>query len=320
MAEAFVEERLGEVRAAVVAGGRLIEMHVARLFDGVQPGEVIGGRLAGRMVAGHRVVLESGEEAVLSGPAPGAEGARLPVEVVREAIPEVGRLRPALVRAARAGAEPRPAPGLAERLAQAGHRLREGTFPAALEEQWDAGWAQAQAGQVAIADGLLILSPTPALLAIDIDGAPDPALAASAVAEIIRRFGIGGSIAVDFPGTGGRGWRQAAASAFDAAMAGLPFERTAVNGFGLLHIVRPRPRRSILDRARFEQDVTAALSLLEAARRETRAGPLVLTARAGVVALLERRRELIDQLARATGRTIALRCDGAAGDGHVSTS
>jgi len=53
------------------------------------------------------------------------------------------------------------------------------------------------------------------------------------------RHGIGGSIGVDFPSVQGKGPRQAVAAAIDAALEP-PFERTALNGFGFLQLVRPR--------------------------------------------------------------------------------
>lgn len=315
MAEAFIEARPGEVRAAVVEKGAIVAMEVARAFDGVQPGAVLDARVRARTAAGVEVDT-GGEVALLDGPCPAPEGAAVRVEVVRAAIPEPGRRRPARVRLARPGAALAPAPSLAERLRAEGLRLHEG-FPEPVAEAWEAHWAEAEAGEVAIPGGCLLLVPTPALLAIDIDGRPDPEVAAQAVAGVIRRFGIGGSIAVDFPTLPGRGWRQAAAAAFDAAMAGLAHARSAVSGFGLLHVVRPRARPSVLDRAMLMRDETAALALLAQAIREPRPGPLRLVARPAVIRLLRGAPVLLAETARQAGRALDLHADPAAGEGHV---
>ncbi|WP_448581063.1 ribonuclease [Thermaurantiacus sp.] len=316
MAEAFLEERPGEVRAALVEDGVLVAMEIARAFDGVQPGAIVDGRVGATGPAGVEVVL-TGEVALLEGPSTVPEGARMRVEVVRAAIPEPGRMRPAKVRRARPGAELAPAPSLGARLSAKGYGVQHG-FPDAVAGAWDSHWAEAEAGEVIIPGGCLLLHPTPALLAIDIDGRPDPEIAARAVAAVIRRFGIGGSIAIDFPTLPGRAWRQAAAAAFDAAMVGLAFERSAISGFGLLHVVRPRPRPSILDRAMLEQDATAALALLELALRETRPGPLALVARPAIVRRLRAQPALVAEVARRAGRAIDLVADPAAGEGHVT--
>ena len=88
------------------------------------------------------------------------------------------------------------------------------------------------------------MSLTPAMTLFDVDGGlPPAALAeagAAAAARAILRFGIAGSIGIDLP-TLPRDERQAAAAAVDAILP-QPFERTAVNGFGFLQIVRRRTR------------------------------------------------------------------------------
>src|SRR6187397_3187227 len=107
------------------------------------------------------------------------------------------------------------------------------------------------------------------MILIDVDGnlpAAELAVAgARAAAAAIRRHGIGGSIGIDLPTVDSKATRLAAAKAIDALLP-KPFERTAVNGFGFLQIVRPRTHASQLemaaDRAIFE---TAAV-LRRAAR------------------------------------------------------
>ncbi len=91
---------------------------------------------------------------------------------------------------------------------------------------------------------------------------------ARAAAEAIRRHGVGGSIGIDLPTVEGKAARQAAADAVDEVLP-KPFERTSVNGFGFLQIVRPRTHASLFelaaDRASFE-----ARALLRAAGARSR--------------------------------------------------
>ena len=118
---------------------------------------------------------------------------------------------------------------------------------------------------------------TPAMTLIDVDGnlpAAELAMAgARAGAAAIRRHGIGGSIGVDLPTVDSKAVRLAAAEAVDELLP-KPFERTAVNGFGFLQIVRPRSHASLFElaaeRASFEARV-----LLRTGAREIGAVRLV---------------------------------------------
>ena len=128
---------------------------------------------------------------------------------------------------------------------------------------------EARSGIVSFPGGELRVSLTPAMTLIDVDGQLPPAelavAGARAAADAIRRHGVGGSIGIDLPTNEGKAARQAAAEAVDVILP-KPFERTAVNGFGFLQIVRPRAHASLFelaaDRAPFE-----ARALLRAARR-----------------------------------------------------
>jgi len=142
---------------------------------------------------------------------------------------------------------------------------------------------------------------------IDVDGHLPPeqlALAgAAAAARTIRRHGITGSIGIDLPTIGGKAARQAVAEAVDAILP-TPFERTAMNGFGFLQIVRPRRHASLFelatDRAAFE-----ARALLRRAARET--GAIALVAPLALIAALKS--EWLDQLAAQIGGAVSLRPD-----------
>ena len=200
------------------------------------------------------------------------------------------------------------------RLRAAGHRLISCAAHGA--DRLDAaGWGelieQARTGLVAFTGGSLIIDRTAAFTAIDVDGDGEPAAlavaGAAAAARAIGRFGIGGSIAIDLPARD-KASRAAAAAAFDAACPP-PFERTAVNGFGLLHVVRPKQRPSLLDRLQGDAVPSAALALLRVAERCRGTGPLSAVSSSAVVAWLQERPHLTAELARRSGRAVELRAD-----------
>ena len=113
------------------------------------------------------------------------------------------------------------------------------------------------------------MSLTPAMTLFDVDGSLPPAelaiAGAAAAARAIRRLGIAGSIGIDLPTLAGRADRQAAAAALDAVLP-QPFERTAVNGFGFLQIVRRRERPSLPEIVQGDPVGAAARALLRRAR------------------------------------------------------
>jgi ribonuclease G len=199
---------------------------------------------------------------------------------------------------------------------QAGELLdgREMAFPSPDDQLGNAGWDdlidEARAGTVTFAGGELRISPTPAMTLIDVDGflLPDELamLGAAEAARAVRRLDIGGSIGIDLPTVAGKAPRQAAADAIDE-MLPQPFERTAVNGFGFIQIVRPRRRASLIelaqDRASFE-----GRSLLRRAAFE-QPGAKSLVAHPAVIAVLQERTNWLDALSRQAGGAIGLRVD-----------
>ncbi len=307
MPEAFVEAGIGETRALVVADGAVLEAHVER-DGGWRAGDVREVRLRTILVPGVRGIVEAGGvEALLTPLPPGlTEGSRLAVEVVREALPEAGRRR--LAKVVATAAAPRPGPTLVERL-----RAR-GLVPVSADldaRGWGEAVEAAATGHVAFRGGLLTISPTPAMTVIDVDGeaAPGPLAlaAASAAAAAIRRFDLAGSIGIDFPTVGDKAVRTALGAVLDAQLPP-PFERTAVNGFGFVQIVRPRLRASFVEAVRGDAVPTAALALLRRAERDgigardagrARPGsPPGSTARPALVVELGRRRGGGGRLAR----------------------
>jgi ribonuclease G len=298
--EWLIERGIGEIRAALVEGDRIIEARILR--EGVVPaGTILQAQL--KNVGRNAIAVADGKEYLLpKGVAGVTEGARLRIEVTREELGGAEPWKRALARATdEAPRSPFPLTG------------REVTFPNQRDELEAAGWSdlldEARTGQIAFPGGELRISLTPAMTLIDVDGHLPPAgLAVSgarAAAETIRRHGVSGSIGIDLPTVQGREARQSAAAAIDAILP-QPFERTAVNGFGFIQIVRPRAHASLFelaaDRAAFE-----ARSLLRRAAREV--GPIRLAAHPAVIAALNRHPDWLDQLSRITGGLVTLRAD-----------
>jgi hypothetical protein len=319
VAEFHLLRLAGETRGAVVEGGRLVEMHMSRDGDGLAAGARVAARLVKRL-GGRGIADVAGEELVVEPwPAGASEGATVVLEVTRAAWREPGRDRLAKARPVRKTGREAAAPvaELEARLRARGLAARPG-WPDEVAAAWEAGFEAAELGRVAFAGGSLSFTPTPACVTVDVDGAGGglavPAL--EALARTLRLWGLGGSIVVDVPAAG-RGERLAAAEAFDAAMGSDTFERTSINGFGLMQVVRPREGPSVLERARLDRAGSGAVALLELARRAPPGGPLRLVARGDIIGWIGARPQLVAEVARAAGRTIALRADAAAGGGHV---
>jgi hypothetical protein len=155
------------------------------------------------------------------------------------------------------------------------------------------------------------MSLTPAMTLFDVDGSLEPAAlavaGAAAAGRAIRRLGIGGSIGIDLPTLPAKPDRLAAAEALDAALP-QPFERTAVNGFGFLQIVRRRERPSLPELIRADPAGAAARALLRRAERGP-AGAATLVAAPAVIARLEREAGWTEALARRLGGAVRLQAD-----------
>ncbi|HWU93175.1 MAG TPA: ribonuclease [Sphingomicrobium sp.] len=303
MPEWLVERGIGESRAVRAIDGEIVDARI--LLDGMARA---GTRLAARLTAvGPPTIAEAdGQQYLLPRGARGiSEGAALVVEVTREAIPGAEPWKRPLAAVTQESpgspepldAEALPFPADADRLAQLG---------------WNDLVEEARSGVVRFAGGELRISATPAMTLIDVDGylpARELAVAgASAAARAMLRLDIGGSIGIDLPTAGNRAARQEAAAAIDERLPP-PFERTAVNGFGFVQIVRPRRRASLVelgqDRAAFE-----ARALLRRTAFEP-AGAKRLVAHPAVVALLQGRKDWLDDLARQVGGAVELRADAA---------
>ena len=298
MAEWLYEDGIGEARAALVEGGRIIAARIE--LPGVRRGTVADARLIDR----DRVRLAGGEELALAGAAGVPVGAVLRIEVVREAIAEPGRVKPPRAVAVDPATPPGAGPDLRARL-EGAVRVLHPHEPDRLEQ---AGWSEvldeALHGDIAFAGGALRMVPTPAMTLFDVDGTgpiePLAQAAAAAVAAAIVRHDIGGSIGIDFPSVQGRAARQAIAAAIDAGLP-QPFERTALNGFGFLQIVRPRPRMSLPELLRADPvaaEMRAALRRLERTPPGARPDTVAPAVRARISA------DMAEVLTRRAGRNL----------------
>jgi len=321
MPEAFIDHGIGETRAIVIENGVIAEAHVERDDGALRAGDAWAARLVRILVPGQRGIVEAGGIEALLEPLPAGltEGGLVRVEVVREAIPEAGRPRLAKVRSApgtlRGPGRIAHGPALNERLAAAGHVVHDITHDP--RNRLEAlGWGEvadsAATGHVGFAGGLLTISPTPAMTVIDVDGAGDLRVlaeaAAVASAAAIRRLGIAGSIGIDFPTLGDKAARTRLGELLDAHLPP-PCERTAVNGFGFVQIVRPRLRASLVELYHHAPVAAAALALLRAGLRAAGPGVRELAAAPAVVDWLSARPALVAELERRTGARVRLRAD-----------
>ena len=311
MSEWLYEAGIGENRAALVEHGEIVEAHVEPDNAGLSLGTIAEARLVERPGAARaaRIAFGDGSEALLDAIPKGlSEGRSLLVEIVREAIPEAGRPKPARARIAGEGAIPLPGPDLLARITASGVPVRT-CQPHQGDELEAAGWSElldeAASGEIAFPGGQLRMSVTPAMTLFDIDGAPpvEPLAVAGgiAAARAIRRFGIGGSIGVDFPTLADKPARNRVVEAFDAALP-QPFERTAINGFGFLQVVRRRPRASLPELLALDPAAAELRAVLRRIERSGATDPVEHRLPARLIAALDQRPDWRAALHRRTGR------------------
>ena len=309
MAEWLVERGIGETRAALVDDGEIVEARIE--LDGTFPsGSILKARLVNVGIDGRNAVAVaegSGEYLLPRGASGMTQGASLRIEVARSAIPGAESWKRPLARVT--DKAPAPIMPLAERL-----EARAIVFPAQRDPLGEAGWDgvidQARSGIVTFAGGALRISPTPAMTLIDVDGYLPPnelaALGAGEAAQAIRRLDLGGSIGIDLPTARSKAARQRAAEVIDAVLP-QPFERTSVNGFGFVQVVRPRSRASLIELAQDRALFEARALLRQAAFAGP--GPKRLVGHPAVVAALGEHPEWLGALGRQVGGPVGLRGD-----------
>jgi len=312
MADWLVEHGFGETRAALVEGDEIVEARI-ELAGIWRAGSMVDACLISTGTSGRNAIARdrNGVEILLPRGAPGVtEGARVKVWIRRAAIPGTEPWKRPLARLADHHGE--VVPRLADRL-----DTTELPLPRPHDELAENGWndllEEARTGTVEFVGGTLSIVATPAMTLIDVDGyLPPEELAvrgAAQAARAIRRLDIGGSIGIDLPTTqSGKAARQSAAEALDAHLP-QPFERTAVNGFGFIQVVRPRRRASLIELA-LDRPAFEARALLRRAAFEP-PGPKCLVANPAVIAVLDLHPAWLDHLARSLGGGIGLRTEAA---------
>jgi hypothetical protein len=317
LAEWLYEEGIGENRAILVEDDEIIAAAI-ELPGEMRCDSVLAGRLVRIAIPGRRGIVATDRGEVMVEPLPAAltEGQSVRVEIVREPIAEPGN--PKFAKGRVSVAAEREGPSLAQRIGAGAPLSPHG--PDRFEEY---GWSElideAIDGVIDFGGGELRMSLTPAMTLFDVDGFLPPAELAMAGAEAaalaIRRLDIGGSIGIDLPTIPSREDRLRVVAALDAVLP-RPFERTAVNGFGFLQVVRRRERRSLPELLQWDGAGAAARDLLRRAERHT--GALALHAAPAVAARITP--EWIAALERRVGGTVALRAEPglAIWAGHVS--
>jgi ribonuclease G len=292
------QRRIGETLRAGVEDGALVELHLARASDPLPFGAVTEAIVLGKNGARSRVECQD-SDAWLIGSPQHPIGKKLPVQVVRAATPEPGQIKRAHVVEHR---------GLVQVPIEA-QNVQD--FPDSFEvEEWI---DRAVSGTVLFGGGSLSLERTRAGLVIDVDGTGGTQAlniaAAQSIAAVLRLFQLGGMVMVDFITADNRRDRLELDAALDAALRKdpRPFERTAINGFGMVQIVRAKRGPSLIDqlcgtRRHAPSLETQSLRLLNDAVCSKGAGLRTLVARA----------EIIDQIAKWPQHLAALRLDVAA--------
>ncbi|WP_293882444.1 ribonuclease [Sphingomonas sp.] len=318
MAEWLYETGIGEARAALVDGGVIVECHVEADTPALRVGQVVAVRLVEKQADATRGIVRSvvgNHEALLDRLTGIDMGRSFTVMVTREAIHEPRAVKRAKVRASAPDVAETAAPTLYDRITATGTPVTA-LPPHGPDRLEVAGWTEtleeAATGEVRFPGGALRISLTPAMTLIDIDGelAPGPlALAgAQAAGAAIRRLGITGSIGVDFPTISGKADRLAIAAVVDATLPPI-FERTAVNGFGFLQIIRPRLRASLCEQFRYDAAASHARALLRRVQRSGLIGVVQIVAHPEIIAVLQANLDWLDNLSAHLGGAITLHAD-----------
>ena len=327
MAELATDYSPGEWRAVLFEDGEPVSLHIGRTGRAAL-GSVHEARILSNHAGGAFVGLGGGEEALLS-PAPKvAEGASVRVDIIREAMAAPGEIKLAMAHVTDAATTK-----LTDAQIWDARIAALGATPVSaglLDDYFDLAFA----GRSEIAGGTIWFERTKAGLVFDVDATGDASAvndaAAREVARLLRLFGVGGSAMIDFISTDNKAARLAIGAAFDEAAAAdpRPFERTAVNGYGLMQVVRAKRQPSILDtlfgaRRVSASDETQLLQLLRDAARSTGFGARRIVTRPALATQLGSPgwQPLVEEAARIIGAPLEIVAEpGITGYGHVHVS
>ncbi len=343
----------GEIRLMLYENDKLVELRLLRLLDDAQlllPGVTTQVRL-GAKIGARRALVEYGSGEGEISPIPDySEGSWLTAELIRAPFPEPGRWKRPVFRQAEArefglgnyiqthwpdlNAVVCAGPTEAVRI----HSILGNTCPEVQIDKSVIGDAQSDiwcergiTGEFVIEGGLLSIERTRAMTMIDIDGfgaAHAVNLAAArAIPWLLRLYGIGGQVGIDFLASVNKAERAEIDAALANACAVLPpHERTAVSGFGFAQLVLPRPGPSVFETLcgtewKAPSLETEALWLLRDAARSQGTGKRELVATTDIIAQIERWPVLLAELRTSLGCDVTLRCDSSQnGYGHVHVS
>ena len=324
MPEIWRDDAPGERRAARVENGNIVEIHIQR--DALWAlGETGTGRIDRKTPSGAYVVTDDGHELLLRSKISDPEGTRVTFEVTREAIAEPGRIKPTEILLRDSGALPSlPKDALWDA------RLTSFAQPVISASIAD-GFDIALSGQSKLGSVIISFQCTKAGLAFDVDGIGSAfdinQVAAAEIARLLRLYQVGAMVMIDFVSMEPKAQRTQIAEIFDAASRSdaRPFERTAINGYGFMQVVRARPRPSVLDhlfgtRIAALSDETQAYWLLRAVAQSSGFGARTVTALPDVATLLESQTWAgwRTQAMRAAGADVLVVADEkATGYGHV---
>jgi ribonuclease G len=352
----------GEVRVGLVEEGKLTEFRIARQHVhshlALTAGEEYSARIVSRAGPNKAlVILGNGVEAILQPAAQFTEGQKLTVEVTRAPVPEPGRWKLPLVRAVpetqplsrRLGDSPemifaRTMANKADQFicatAATANELRDlvgSAKPihinpqAIVEADFDSLVEMAVIGEFPTDGGMLTIERTRAMTMIDIDGSGDATMlnlaAAREIPRLLRLLDIGGQIGIDFLTLPDRKARLALDAVLaDACQTIGPHERTAVNGFGFVQIVRPRMGPSVSEilcettPGRLSLD-SKAVALLRTTAGSSGHGPRTLTAQPAIIDRILQWPDALAKLRSVLGVAIELVSDSSVtGYGHVHVS
>lgn len=324
MREIAFDASPGETRAVLFEGGVAVELHIW-CESHAAPGSVIDAKVVSKAGARAFLTLSNGEEAVIAPSPPEPEGATVRVQITRARICEPGEVKLATARLTEADLS----------------IIGEDQWRATLSERADAvitagadfddHFDIAHAGRSDVEGATIWFERTKAGLVFDVDGIGDAfatnRAAAAEIARLLRLFQIGGAAMIDFIGMENKAARLAVAAAFDEASLADPrgFERTSINGYGLMQVIRAKQGPSILDtlfgtRRVSLSDETLILALLRAASRTSGAGVRRCVTTPALATQLELPvwQPLIAQAARQAGAALEIVADASArGYGHV---
>jgi Ribonuclease E/G family len=341
------DESPGEIRTLLTENGKGAELRLVRsVGPWLHPG-VRNVRLGNRIDARRALVHYDGGEGEIAPVPILSEGSLLDAELIRAPIPEPGRWKRAVFRTATDRpaqapiklpdsvtaiicADPRIAASIRARL---GDHCPDIVIEAAAIEDaaFDLWYERAIIGEFVIEGGLLTIERTRAMTMIDIDGVKEARgvnlAAARSIPWLLRFLAIGGQVGIDFLATANKAERAEIDTELAAAAMVLgQHERTAMNGFGFVQLVLPRPGPNIIEQlcgtALKEASIeTQALRLLREASRSSGHGKRQLAAPPAIIDLIKSWPEQTNALQSSLGVQIELVPDASAtgyGYAHVS--